>query len=197
MRGGPGGGNGVRAFLALEIPGPVKERLGRELGGLRRRLEPARWVRTEGLHLTMKFLGETPPAQLEEVARALEARLPSLGEVTVTLAGTGFFPNGRRPRVAWIGGEAEGAAEVVASVESVTEEMGWARERRRWTLHLTVARLRTPWSPESVETFLRWGRGYREEPFACRELVLFSSDLGPGGAVHTALRRIPLGGGTP
>ena len=193
MTGGRNGTRGVRAFLALEIPSGVKSGLGRELEALRPRLEPARWVRTGGLHLTVKFLGETPPGRLEGLCGALAGPLSALGPVEVALGGSGFFPDARRPRVAWVGGVAKGGAGVVETVESVAGELGWRRERRPWSLHLTVARLRSPWSPASVEAFLEWGAGYREEPFLCRELVLFESDLRPEGAVYTPRHRIPLG----
>ncbi len=189
-----GPGRTVRAFLALPIPEEVKERLGRELAGLRRRLEPARWVRVEGLHLTVKFLGEVAPARLEELCGALEEPLAGLPPVRVELAGAGFFPGPGRPRVAWVGGTAEGAAPIVAEVEEAAARLGWDRERRPWALHLTVARLRSPWRRPSVEVFLRWGDGYREAPFSCGELVMYRSELGSSGAVYTALRRIALGG---
>ena len=193
MRGGPAPGAQVRAFLALEIPGEVKEALGRGLGALRPRLEPARWVRVEGLHLTVKFLGETPPGRLDELQGALAGPLSSLPPVEVALAGAGFFPGPARPRVAWIGGTARNVEPLVETVERVTAGLGWTRERRPWALHLTVARLRSPWSRSSVEGFLAWGGKFRAAPFTCRELVLFSSELRPGGAVYAALARLPLG----
>jgi 2'-5' RNA ligase len=113
--------------------------------------------------------------------------------VPVALGGAGFFPNPRRPRVAWLGGTADGGAEVAAAVGRAVAAAGFAADRRRWTLHLTQARLHRPWPRTAVERFLDWGRGLEIDPFTCPEVVVFSSDLRPEGAVYTALERIPLG----
>ncbi len=184
----------VRAFFALEIPVEVKEGLAREVEALRPRLEPARWVRTEGLHLTLKFLGESPPADLQALVAALRPGLESCAPVEVRLFGSGFFPGPQRPRVAWVGGEAPGAGRVAAEIEEAAAQGGWGRERRPFALHLTLARLRRPWQPETVERWLEWGKGYRAKPFTCGEVVLFESRLERGGAVYTPLERLPLKG---
>ncbi|HHQ49244.1 MAG TPA: RNA 2',3'-cyclic phosphodiesterase [Acidobacteria bacterium] len=185
----------IRAFLALEIPAAIKEDLARQVAALKPRLEPARWVRSEGLHLTLKFLGESEPDRLERLADLLRPLLKGGGPVEVRLAGSGFFPGPRRPRVAWVGGTAAGAAEAASAIDTAARRLGWERERRPFALHLTLARLRSPWRGESVERWLEWGRGYAAAPFVCREVVLFRSRLEPGGAVYTPLERLPLGDG--
>ncbi|MCG6964342.1 MAG: RNA 2',3'-cyclic phosphodiesterase [Acidobacteria bacterium] len=185
----------IRAFLAFEMPRQVHEVLTGELRELRPALPRARWVRPEGIHLTVKFLGESPPDDLEELVAELVGRLDAAPTVRVSLGGSGFFPSPRRPRVAWVGGRAEGAERVVAVVEEAASGRGWEAERRSWSPHLTVARLRDPWPPSAVEQFLDWGGKLAFEPFVCSELVLFSSRLQPGGAVYTPLRRLQLAGG--
>ncbi len=187
-------GDGIRAFFALEIPRDIRERLARELEDLRPRLEPARWVRPEGLHLTLKFLGESAPGDLEELADALALRLETLAPVEVRLSGSGFFPGPRRPRVAWVGGEAPGATTVASEIDAAAVAAGWERERSPFALHLTLARLRRPWGPGSVESWLEWGRGYSASAFRCDEVILFESRLEPAGATYTPLRKLPLGG---
>jgi RNA 2',3'-cyclic 3'-phosphodiesterase len=185
----------VRAFLAFEMPSAVHDLLADEVTGLRAALPRARWVRPEGIHLTVKFLGESPRGELDALADELAGLLGTAPPVRVLLGGSGFFPSARRPRVAWVGGEAEGAEEVVTAVEATSATRGWKTETRGWSPHLTVARLRDPWSPTAVERFLAWGRTLAFDPFVCRELVLFSSRLQPGGAVYTPLRRLDLAGG--
>lgn len=165
-----------------------------ELEDLRPRLEPARWVRPEGLHLTLKFLGESSPGDLEALANALAPRLEPLAPVEVRLSGSGFFPDPRRPRVAWVGGEAPGAAGVASEIDAAAVAAGWERERRPFALHLTLARLRRPWGPGSVESWLEWGRGYAAPAFRCDEVILFESRLAPGGAIYNPLRTLTLGG---
>ncbi len=182
----------IRAFLALEIPETVKAALAAGRERLRAELPRARWVRPEGQHLTLKFLGETAADELDGLETDLAPRLAGLPPVWVTLNGAGFFPSPRRPRVAWVGGRADGVAEVVARIEDTAEIHGFARERRAWSLHLTQARIDRPWPPQAVERFLGWGSELQIEPFAAHEVVLFSSDLRPGGAVYEALARLEL-----
>ncbi len=182
----------VRAFVALEVPDAVRSILAGGVDHLRSRLPRARWVRSAGLHLTLKFLGESERGRLDRLATELRARLAGFGTVQVALAGGGFFPRPERARVAWVGGTAEGASEVAAVVEEAAAELGWKRERRGWTPHLTLARLDRPWPGKAVEEYLAYWQAALLPAFACREAVLLASRLGPGGAVYTPLERIPL-----
>lgn len=184
----------VRAFLAFEMPRHVHDSLAVKLGELRPALPRARWVRPEGIHLTVKFLGESPREEIDALGDEIQGLLTTTPPVVVSLGGSGFFPSARRPRVAWVGGRAEGAEGVVNMVEEAASRRGWEAERRGWSPHLTVARLREPWPPAAVERFLAWGGTLVFEPFACGELVLFSSRLQPGGAVYTPLWRLQLAG---
>ena len=182
----------IRAFLALEVPAAVKMQIASAQEILRRELPRARWTRPDGWHLTLKFLGEVAPPELDELTTALAPRLRGIGEVNVRLGGTGFFPSKERPRVAWVGGAADGAESVVAEVERAAGAAGFPRERRPWSIHLTQARLKARWPSAAVDRFLEWGETLDLEAFDCREVVLFESDLQPGGAVYTALERLPL-----
>ncbi len=182
----------LRAFLALEIPETVKSQLAAAREGLQRELPKARWTRPEGWHLTLKFLGEVDRSILDSLTAEMGPRLRGLASVPVELGKTGFFPTASRPRVAWVGGTAGGAEDVVTVVEELAAGAGFPRERRRWSVHLTMARLKTPWPRAAVDRFLEWGEQLDLDPFTCREAVLFESDLQPGGAVYTALERLPL-----
>lgn len=183
----------ARAFFALEIPAEVKERLRREINDLRGQLPKARWVRPEGLHLTLKFLGEHPVKMLHQLAEDVAPSLAERPPISVALAGSGFFPSPSRSRVAWIGGEAPGAAELAKIIDAASVNRGLQRERRRWALHLTLARLKTPWPRNAVDAFMAWGRDVSYPEFTCREVVLFESRLDPGGAIYTPLKRLELG----
>jgi 2'-5' RNA ligase len=182
----------IRAFLALEIPDHVKAQLASAQGELRHELPQARWTRPEGWHLTLKFLGEGERLALTDLGAELAPRVSGIGPVPVNLEKTGFFPSSMRPRVAWVGGTADGVEKVVAAVEEAAELAGFPRDRRPWSVHLTQARLKTQWSKAAVDRFFEWGDALDLEAFICREVVLFSSDLQPGGAVYTALERFSL-----
>jgi 2'-5' RNA ligase len=184
--------NEIRAFLALEIPNHVRSRLAAAREVLRHEMPRARWTRPEGWHLTLKFLGETQQRVLADLVTELTPRIRGLGVVTVKLGQPGFFPSSARPRVAWVGGSVEGADKVVEAVEEAAEAAGFPRERRRWSAHLTMARLKSQWSTHAVNRFLEWGDHLELEAFRCHEVVLFESDLQTGGAVYTALDRISI-----
>jgi 2'-5' RNA ligase len=186
------GSRTTRAFLCFEIPDPVRaavERLQRDWRG---RFPSSRWVRVASQHLTAKFLGDCTDEMLKCLGDQLRGRLTGHDGVRFELAGTGFFPNPRRPRVAWIGGTAAAVEPVIEAVEKAAARCGFEASRKPWTLHLTQARLKQPWPRSAVAAFLRAGESLRLEPFVCSELVLMASELQPGGAVYTALERIRL-----
>lgn len=182
----------VRAFLAFEVPADIRAEIARSRQPLAAELPRARWVRPEGQHLTVRFLGEVAADVLDGLAGGLRRRLGGLAPVTISLGGAGFFPSPKRPRVAWVGGRAAAAGPVVDSVERAAAELGMPPERRSWTPHLTQARLDRPWPADAVRRFLEWGDALRLGDFTSRELVLFSSRLAPGGAVYTPLDRVSL-----
>jgi 2'-5' RNA ligase len=182
----------VRSFLAFEIPEVVRSRLASDLEKLRESLPRSRWTRPQGWHLTLKFLGEVARPTLGDLVAELDPRLQNLEPVSVKLGRTGFFPTAMRPRVAWIGGSAAGGEGVASAVEAAATAVGLPRERRPWSAHVTLARMKSQWSKDAVDRFLEWGDGLNLDEFLAREVVLFKSDLQPGGAVYTALERFPL-----
>lgn len=195
-RGGGRGerGAGIRAFLAFEIPESVRNMLAGEVDRLRRSLPPARWIRPENLHLTVKFLGQVERPRLKKLTLGLAERLEELPPVEFQLGGAGFFPSASQARVAWVGGRARGMEAVVEEVESIAAMQGFARERSEWRLHLTIARLDRPWPRFAADDFVSWGEDLTLPRFAGAQLVCFESRLQRGGSVYTPLVRIPLGG---
>lgn len=184
--------DGIRAFVAVELPDAVRAAIGDATGRLRQRLPRARWVRPEALHLTVKFLGDVDEACLATFGDRSQATVRGRGPALIHLAGAGFFPGARRPRVAWMGGEAPHLEPIATAVDELAVPCGVERDRRRWSPHLTLARLRDPWSDADVERFSEAIGALGPYEFECRELVVFSSRLDPGGAVHTPLRRLSL-----
>lgn len=186
------GADPIRAFVALEMPDEIREIIRREQRHLKADLPRARWTRPEGQHLTLKFLGETPARDLSALTASIKTAVAGRPQITISLGGSGFFPSPRRPRVAWVGGRADGGAELAAAVDAAAVAVGFPAERRPWSPHLTQARIDRGWPRVATERFLEWGRNLDFQPFVCREVVLFASELRPGGAVYTPLERFPL-----
>ena len=135
---------GLRLFVACELPPAVRDALGRLQDELRARgAGRLRWVRPEGIHLTLKFLGEVSAAKREAVENALAAAVVAPFALDVRLGSLGGFGGRQRLRVIWVGleGDVEGLAELAALVEEALGPLGFPREGRPFAPHLTLARV--------------------------------------------------------
>jgi 2'-5' RNA ligase len=190
----------LRLFVAFELPGAVLEALVQLQAQLQRqRASGLRWVRPEGIHLTLKFLGEVPQEQVPAIADALVAAVSSLPTVTLRLGSLGTFGDRRGPRVVWIGvnGETTRLLTVQAAVERSLTPLGFRPENRPFSPHLTLARVQDN-IPESdrrrIAAIISAATVPPAPPMTLSEVSLIQSTLGPGGAVYTRLAVAPLGG---
>lgn len=186
----------LRLFVAVDLPEVVRDaltRLQQELRG--QDLSGLRWVRPEGTHLTLKFLGETPAERVPAIREALAAA-QGVAAFRLALGALGTFGNRRGPRVLWldIGGEVQRLRELQIVVERALVEAGFAPEEREFSPHLTLARVRQPPRPgtaERVSQALEAVAPPRAE-FEVREVLLMRSTLQPGGAAYERLAAFPL-----
>jgi 2'-5' RNA ligase len=179
-----------RVFCAVELPAEVKERVAHHVAQLRALAPQAKasWERTEKLHLTIKFLGEIEESHVERLSRAAERAASGLWPFELRLEGTGAFPTRGLPRVLWLGvTDAPGLlAELQRRLEDECAGEGFARERRAFKPHLTLARLRTPADAQQLADLNR-ATLFEAVAFSVSELVVVRSELGPGGSRYTAL----------
>lgn len=185
---------GYRSFVCIELP----EEIRTTLADLQSRLCPlakgsVSWPRPEGLHLTLKFLGDVDAGRLDAAANALLCGCAESHGFQVCLRGTGGFPDLRAPRVLWAGliepsGELE---KLQARIEMAFRAAGFAAEERPFSPHLTIARVKAP--REEAKLARQWQAASLENLcFSVNEVVLMRSDLRAEGAVYTPLRRAPL-----
>jgi 2'-5' RNA ligase len=175
----------MRLFVALDIPESVRTSLAALLPKLRAVCAGARWVRIEGLHITLKFIGEVSAEKIGAIKAAL-ATLPSRQPVPVIFRGLGFFPNARRPRVLWAGvevGPELGA--LAAAVEAALDPLGIAREERTFSPHLTLARFDSPRGLEALHSAVEKSALLEFGQATSQEFHLYQSILKPGGAEYT------------
>lgn len=180
----------MRTFVAIDITEEIRGRLGELIASLRPAARGLRWVNPEGMHLTLKFIGEISEEKSKSVERALGAiRVPEA--IPMEFRTVGFFPNERHPRVFWVGVEAPPSlAEFAAQIESALEPLGIAPEQRAFSPHLTLARFR---SEEGLDRFREAIARLKSAEFGrmeAREFCLFQSILSPHGARYVKLRAI-------
>jgi 2'-5' RNA ligase len=175
----------VRAFIAIGLPEDLRAELAARqeefrsaLSSSRGRDSGARWALPEGIHLTLKFLGEISDAKASQVATGLVS-LGAFPGFTVEVRGFGFFPDSRRPRVFWAGVLAPPALAALAGrIETAMANLGFPPEGRSFSPHLTLARLKSP--QPVLESIARESAARALGRFVVSEFALFESKLSPG-----------------
>ena len=183
----------VRIFIAVDLSAEVKAQIAGLIAGLSPLSPAVRWVRPEGLHLTLKFLGEIPEARLPEIFASLEKALAGRPSFRFRLAGTGGFPSLRRPRVLWIGLREgrEPLQELSGLVEKALVPCGFPPEKRPFSPHLTIGRVKSPHGIQAVLERLP-GNDFTSAPIAAEAVKVMKSRLKPTGAEYSALKIIDL-----
>jgi len=180
-----------RAFISADLPPlPRIDALARELREASRDLKV---VSTEHLHLTLKFLGDTEEGLVPEIASAMREAATGIAPFTVEIRGMGAFPNISRPSVLWVGIRgAEPLARMAKTLDQHLTALGFEPERRPWSPHVTLARVRGGRKMDAVQTLLRSHEtdGFGEAPVD--EIRLKKSVLQPGGPEYTTVEAVRL-----
>ena len=184
---------GIRSFIAIDLPSDVKEALSTSIESLKGRgLSGVRWVKPGGIHLTLKFLGDVPPSTVPLLLDAIESAAGCHHAFTLGLGDLGVFPNPNDPRILWVGlnGDLSSLARLQASVEGQCQYLGFEPDRRGFTPHLTLGRVRRT-LPESqrdlVRAALREEASVGELQWVVEKIHLIHSTLTPQGAVYRSL----------
>ncbi len=188
---------GIRTFIAVDVSPEAKDTLEWLIGRLKE-MERGRirWGRPQGIHLTLKFLGDVDPDRVKGILEAVEKASSGMGPFQVALSGVGAFPNPETPRVIWVGlqGQLDSLVSLQQRVEQEMASLGFPKEGQPFSPHLTLGRV-----------IGNWGRGGHgldlskvtlEDEVAWRvdEVHLMQSTLTPAGAIYQRLGSIPLRG---
>lgn len=184
----------MRLFIALTLPDDLKRDVARVQDGLKRNRMQVSWTRPEGMHLTLKFLGEVRETAVDVIRESLSNAVAGFSPFSVELVGVDVFPHLHHPRVIWIGAKDSGGslARLQKAIERELAGRGFPREKREWTPHLTLGRVRLV---TDVESFKRAVEEKKEETFGSfdvREAEVIKSDLTPSGAVYTKVAGVFL-----
>jgi len=192
----------IRTFIAIELPPEMQERIAQVQARFKQN-SPAglvRWVQPQGIHLTLKFLGDTPTQKIEEIGEILRSVCAAHTPFSFSVSGLGCFPDFKRPRVVWVGvEEPEGHLKgLQQAIERAISPLGFPPEGRAYSPHLTLGRVKEGRSSDIEmlgEYVKRVGAQVALGPVHVDSVSLIRSDLLPGGAVYTPLVRAALGGG--
>jgi 2'-5' RNA ligase len=189
----------IRSFIAIELPEEVKGELARlrcEMGGAEHSF--VKWVAPEGIHLTLKFLGNIPSEAVKDITEAIREASQVASPFRLDILGLGAFPNLRQPRVLWvgIGGEIDRLSSLQQDVDSLLAPLGFAREERPFAPHLTLARIRQGASSSEIKSFSQLVASVNLQTnysVNVQAVSLMRSQLTPRGAVYTHLAVVELG----
>jgi 2'-5' RNA ligase len=178
----------VRLFVALDLGDTVRTVMAQFCDKLRAEFPSARWVRSEGIHVTLKFIGEVSEDRVAPIENALST-VNSDAPAEMKFRGAGFFPDERRPRVFWIGIDATpNLAEIAAQIETQLEPLEIARESRGFKPHLTLARIQDSRGIEELHAALRRNGPADFGGMRTNEMHLYRSELRRGGAKYTRVK---------
>jgi RNA 2',3'-cyclic 3'-phosphodiesterase len=187
----------IRDFVAVEVNAEVRRAAAKLIELFRAAAADVKWVATANLHLTVKFLGETPLTDTARICEALRWATSRIEPFEMELGGAGAFPSVSRPRTIWLGGQGDDRpiVELVREVEERLQKLGYRKEGRRFQTHLTLGRVRSGCPAIApLADLVKQHADYAAGKTDVSELVLFSSQLTPDGPIYQPIGRAKLGG---
>ncbi len=183
----------IRAFIAIDLSPEIQKRLDDVLQNYRAQLPktPIRWVAANNIHLTLKFLGDVSLSNLSLLTDMIQKEISSHHQFDISVGGSGAFPNLHQPRVVWVGVEAPPELTTIQNgIEMTTARLGYSREERAFSPHLTLGRVSRNATSQDVKAIARAIETTKVGFLGatCVEKVyLYRSDLQPTGAVYTQI----------
>ena len=187
----------LRSFIAIEIPLEIQQNIYEETSNIRKEIDGLlRWVPVENMHLTLKFLGDVSPSNVEFLMQMLRNEADHVSGFTLHLAGLGSFPSLKRPRVIYIGIQAPAALDALhRGIESASRRLGYEPEERSFSPHLTLGRVRQNITAVEQQKIRRCIEGTQVDVLGTARVdsvQLYKSELKPSGSVYTRLYSAPL-----
>ncbi len=187
----------LRAFIAVEIPLVIRQTVHNVTSNLRKGTGSLiRWVPTENMHLTLKFLGDISPANVDMLTQMMRAEADHFNCFEFHLIGLGSFPSAKRPRVIFIGIQAPaGLVALHRGIESASRRLGYESEERGFSPHLTIGRVKQNVTTSEQQIIRRALEETKIDSLGTARVDsvhLYKSDLKPTGSVYTRLFSAPL-----
>lgn len=183
----------MRAFIAIELPQKIKDKLARFQMRLKKSGADVKWVAPENIHLTLKFLGEIAEEKSAKIFQIIEEITDRNKQLQLRLAAVGVFPKIEFPRVIWLAID-KGDNEVKILAKTLEEEiakLGIPKENRPFSSHITIGRIRSALNRDKLIKILKESENYfakEKFEFSVTRITLFKSTLGPSGPVYAPLK---------
>lgn len=184
----------MRTFVAVDLDPPVKSSLLELISRLSRKEADVRWVKKQGMHITLKFLGEVPETKIPNIINSIRSACNSLNKFHISFKGTGFFaPQSGLPRVLWAGiDQSHDLSTLHQRIEDELGKLGFPREKRRFHPHLTLGRVKSNKRMAAMLEVLDDLRDTNIGSMQVKRVTLFKSTLKPAGAEYDVLSEIQL-----
>jgi 2'-5' RNA ligase len=184
----------LRCFIALDISEPIRRDVSEIIDRLKKHDADVKWVPVNNIHLTVKFLGNTPDDVLSKIRDCLFSVVLSYNPFYIRIYATGVFPNRRYPKVIWIGvGDSEILKNLHIDIENAMGSLGFKKETRIFNPHLTIGRVRSRRGILNLVDELDSYQGKEFGNIHVKTIKLMKSELNPQGAKYSCLYEIPLG----
>lgn len=189
----------ARLFVAVELPDNIRDHISGAIDRLQQAVprHAIRWVPLQNLHLTLKFLGDVPETQIDQIRSNLDHAVARHRTFAFNVAGAGCFPTPKKPRVLWLGlhDDKHALLPLRDDIERLIAPLGFPTEKRPFSPHLTVGRVKRHIQGTKLTDI---GNGVQKvaigqlAQWQCSSISLMQSTLTPDGAIYTCLSQIPL-----
>jgi len=180
----------IRTFVAIPLNQDIISRIEKIHEELRSIPADVNWVRPKSIHLTLNFLGNIDEGEIDGIARAIQNGVRTFQSWSVNIKNVGVFPSLRNPRVVWIGIEDKSSKIITLQnqIEKELSKLGFEEEKRKFSPHLTLGRVKSPRGKRDLILYLSDEREKKFGEMGVDRVVLFRSDLKPSGAIYTVLK---------
>jgi len=187
----------LRTFIAVDIPPVIQQAIQHNVDNLRKSIgDSVRWVPVHNIHLTLKFLGDVSPANVDLLTQMLRTEADSCPSFGISISGLGSFPNSKRPRVLWVGIQAPAGLEALQrGIESATARLGYEADTRPFSPHLTIGRVKEHVTSSDQQRIRKTLEEIKIDSLGTARVDsvhLYKSELKPTGSVYTKLFSAPL-----
>lgn len=186
----------IRTFIALEISEAIKEEITKIQDEIKQSNSiSGKWVLKDNMHLTLKFLGDTPLDKVKKVKEAIQDCFREDNLINCNVAKVGVFPNDRFARVIWVGIE-KGDIEIInlaKKIEKILSKLGFKKEKKDFKTHITICRPKQILDRNHFQLILeKINNSFQPKEFVINKIIFFESRLTPQGPIYTPLSSICL-----